>query len=43
MSPFAGSHAKDGRAIELRVNPELGHLFAIPDVINKYSGLAFRE
>lgn len=43
MSPFAGSHVKDGRAIELRVNPRTWAPVAIPDVINKYSGLAFQR
>ncbi|WP_326982205.1 PASTA domain-containing protein [Chryseobacterium sp. MYb264] len=43
MSPSAGSRVKDGRAIQLRVNPRTWAPVAIPDVINKYSGLAFQR
>jgi serine/threonine-protein kinase len=43
MSPTPGSHVKDGRAIHLMVNPRSWAPVAIPDVINKYSGLAFQR
>jgi len=43
MSPSAGSRVKDGRAIQLRVNPRTWAPVAVPDVINKYSGLAFQR
>ncbi|WP_345990678.1 PASTA domain-containing protein [Chryseobacterium sp. Chry.R1] len=43
MSPTPGSHVKDGRAIYLIVNPRSWAPVAIPDVINKYSGLAFQR
>ncbi|ASW74743.1 serine/threonine protein kinase [Chryseobacterium piperi] len=43
MSPSPGSHVKDGRAIHLMVNPRSWAPVAVPDVINKYSGLAFQR
>lgn len=43
MSPSSGSRVKDGRAIQLMVNPRSWAPVAIPDVINKYSGLAFQR
>lgn len=41
--PMPGSRVKDGRAIQLMVNPKGWAPVAIPDVINKYSGLAFQR
>lgn len=41
--PSPGSRVKDGRAIQLMVNPKSWAPVAIPDVINKYSGLAFQR
>lgn len=43
MSPHSGSRVKDGRAIRLRVNPRSWAPVAVPDVINKYSGLGFQR
>ncbi|HAO07373.1 MAG TPA: serine/threonine protein kinase [Chryseobacterium sp.] len=41
--PVPGSRVKDGRAIQLRVNPRTWAKVEVPDVINKYSGLAFQR
>lgn len=41
--PSPGSRVKDGRAIQLKVNPRSWAPVAVPDVINKYSGLAFQR
>ncbi|MEG1591968.1 PASTA domain-containing protein [Chryseobacterium sp.] len=41
--PSPGSRVKDGRAIQLMVNPKSWAPVAVPDVINKYSGLAFQR
>lgn len=41
--PYPGSRVKDGRAIQIMVNPKGWAPVAIPDVINKYSGLAFQR
>jgi len=41
--PSPGSRVKDGRAIQLRVNPRNWAPVAVPDVVNKYSGLAFQR
>jgi len=41
--PAPGSRVKDGRAITLKVNPRSWAPVAVPDVINKYSGLAFQR
>lgn len=41
--PVPGSRVKDGRAIVLRVNPRTWAKVEVPDVINKYSGLAFQR
>ncbi|MGO4707545.1 PASTA domain-containing protein [Chryseobacterium sp. 2TAF14] len=41
--PYPGSRVKDGRAIQLMVNPKSWAPVAVPDVINKYSGLAFQR
>ncbi|MDQ1094895.1 MULTISPECIES: PASTA domain-containing protein [Chryseobacterium] len=43
MSPSAGSRVKYERAIQLMVNPKFWAPVAIPDVVNKYSGLAFQR
>lgn len=41
--PSPGSRVKDGRAIQLKVNPRTWARVEVPDVINKYSGLAFQR
>ncbi|KFF76173.1 serine/threonine protein kinase [Chryseobacterium sp. P1-3] len=41
--PAPGSHVKDGRTVRLRVNPRTWAPIVVPDVINKYSGLAFQR
>ena len=41
--PSPGSRVKDGRAITLKVNPRSWAPVAVPDVLNKYSGLAFQR
>lgn len=41
--PAPGSRVKDGRTVRLRVNPRTWAQIAVPDVINKYSGLAFQR
>lgn len=39
--PSAGSRVKEGRAIILKVNPKTWAKIEVPDVLNKYKGLAF--
>ncbi len=41
--PSPGSRVKDGRAIQIKVNPRTWARVEVPDVINKYSGLAFQR
>lgn len=41
--PAPGSRVKDGRTITLKVNPRTWAPIAVPNVINKYSGLAFQR
>lgn len=41
--PSPGSRVKDGRTIVLKVNPRTWAKVAVPDVINKYAGLAFQR
>ncbi|MDQ0595617.1 beta-lactam-binding protein with PASTA domain [Chryseobacterium ginsenosidimutans] len=41
--PMPGSRVKDGRSIILKVNPRTWARVEVPDVINKYSGLAFQR
>ncbi len=41
--PAPGSRVKDGRTVHLTVNPRTWAPIAVPDVINKYSGLAFQR
>lgn len=41
--PAPGSRVKDGRAIQMKVNPRTWARVEVPDVINKYSGLAFQR
>ncbi|WP_179469037.1 PASTA domain-containing protein [Chryseobacterium sp. H1D6B] len=41
--PSPGSRVKDARAIQLKVNPRTWAKVAVPDVINKYAGLAFQR
>ncbi|SMP31013.1 PASTA domain-containing protein [Chryseobacterium profundimaris] len=41
--PSPGSRVKNGRTIILKVNPRTWARVEVPDVINKYSGLAFQR
>ena len=41
--PSAGSRVKGGRAIMLRVNPKTYAKVSVPDVLDRYKGLAFRQ
>jgi len=41
--PAPGSRVKDGRTVTLKVNPRTWAPIAVPNVINKYSGLAFQR
>lgn len=43
ISPTSGSRVKPGAFIKLMVNPKTWAPVAVPDVINKYSGLAFQR
>ena len=41
--PSAGSRVKDGRTIVLKVNPRTYAQVSVPDVLDRYKGLAFRQ
>lgn len=41
--PSAGSRVKDGRTIILKVNPRTYAKVSVPDVLDRYKGLAFRQ
>ena len=41
--PSPGSRVKDGRTIMLRVNPKTYAQVSVPDVLDRYKGLAFRQ
>lgn len=41
--PSPGSRVKDGRNIILRVNPRTYAPVSVPDVLDRYKGLAFRQ
>lgn len=41
--PSAGSRVKDGRNIILKVNPRTYAQVSVPDIIDRYKGLAFRQ
>ena len=41
--PSAGSRVKDGRTIVLKVNPRTYAQVSVPDIIDRYKGLAFRQ
>ena len=41
--PSPGSRVKDGRTIILRVNPRTYAPVSVPDVLDRYKGLAFRQ
>ncbi len=41
--PSPGSRVKDGRTIILRVNPRTYAQVSVPDVLDRYKGLAFRQ
>lgn len=41
--PSPGSHVKEGRTIILKVNPRTWAKVAVPDILDRYKGLAFRQ
>lgn len=41
--PSAGSRVKDGRTIILKVNPRTYAQVSVPDILDRYKGLAFRQ
>lgn len=41
--PSAGSRVKDGRTIMLKVNPRTYAQVSVPDILDRYKGLAFRQ
>ncbi len=41
--PSAGSRVKDGRMIVLKVNPRTYAQVSVPDILDRYKGLAFRQ
>lgn len=41
--PSAGSRVKDGRTIVLKVNPRTYAQVSVPDILDRYKGLAFRQ
>lgn len=41
--PSPGSRVKDGRTIVLKVNPRTYAQVSVPDVLDRYKGLAFRQ
>ncbi len=43
MFPKPGSRVKNGRIIEVRVNPRTWGKVTIPDILDRYKGLAFRR
>lgn len=43
VSPTPGSHVKNGRTVELMVNPKTWAPVAVPDILDRYKGLAFQR
>ncbi|SHK51528.1 PASTA domain-containing protein [Epilithonimonas mollis] len=43
VNPNPGSNVKNGRVITLKVNPRTWAKVAIPDIIDRYKGLAFNQ
>ena len=41
--PSAGSRVKDGRTIIMKVNPRTYAKVSVPDILDRYKGLAFRQ
>ena len=41
--PSSGSHVKDGRIVRLAINPRFWAAVSVPDVLDRYKGLAFRQ
>lgn len=41
--PSPGSRVKDGRSIILKVNPKTYAQVSVPDILDRYKGLAFRQ
>jgi serine/threonine-protein kinase len=41
--PSPGSRVKDGRTIILKVNPRTWAQVSVPDILDRYKGLAFRQ
>ena len=43
ISPMPGAHVKSGRAVRILVNPKTWAKVSVPDILNRYKGLAFRQ
>ncbi|WP_300668895.1 PASTA domain-containing protein [Soonwooa sp.] len=43
ISPSPGSHVKGGRTVLLKVNPRTWAKVSVPDIIDRYKGLAFNQ
>lgn len=43
VSPIAGSHVKSGRTVKILVNPKTWAKVVVPDILDRYKGLAFRQ
>lgn len=43
MFPSAGSRVKGGRTVILKVNPRTWAKVSVPDILDRYKGLAFRQ
>ncbi len=41
--PSPGSRVKDGRTVVLKVNPRTWAQVSVPDILDRYKGLAFRQ
>lgn len=41
--PSPGSHVKNGRTIIMKVNPRTYAQVSVPDILDRYKGLAFRQ
>ena len=41
--PMANSKVKANRIIQIRVNPKTWAKVIVPNILNKYKGLAFRQ
>lgn len=43
VSPMPGSRVKSGRAVRILVNPRTWAKVVVPDILDRYKGLAFRQ